>query len=351
MKILSVIDTLKHGGAESVMVNLATEMTQHEHMVVHFSSFFREKPSEYLIEKLKNRNIPIKDIDYDALENFKTQEKILDEFPADIVLYHWWGNDPLSTWRKALRKKRSRRLKFICIIHAIKKNKLVQEDYDFYVPVSRSASNHQDHISPKNKQVIYNGIDTEKFDVSFRRTDKDKFIIGRVSSLLNGKIPKNWIEIVNNFEIKNVHFVIAGEGPKRKEFLKKIIDLDIEDKFSLPGFIQQDDLPSLLSSFDLCCYVTDYKYGETHSLALLECAAAGLPIIAQPRGGIPEQVIHEKTGFLTEDIHEIKYYCELLAKDSNLRKKMSKEAREFGMQFSIKRQCKEYDKLFSRLLS
>lgn len=40
---------------------------------------------------------------------------------------------------------------------------------------------------------------------------------------------------------------------------------------------------------------------EAFGMVCLEAMAAGLPVLASPRGGLPEFVLHEKTGFLIDD--------------------------------------------------
>lgn len=348
MKILSVIDTFTHGGAESVAVNLILGMPQHSHMLLHSSGFFNVEPSAYLIARLKEGHIAVKDFDYSCFRKSEILNEILKTFSPDIVMYHWWGNDPLSTWREAVRADGLHKPKFICVVHSIKPNKLVQPGYDFYATVSFAAGGHQRHIPSEKTRIIYNGIDVKKFDVAIRREDNGKFVIGRVSALNPKKIPADWIKIANTFNINGASFVIAGDGPLKDILIADVEKLGVQHKFLLPGYVNQYDLPSLLGTFSICCYITTTC--EANSLALIECAVAGLPIVAQPRGGIPEQVVHGKTGFLSEDINGIKYYCGLLARDASLRKEMSAKARQFGRRFSIERQCQAYDKLFKELI-
>lgn len=349
LRILSVIGMLIHGGAESVAVNLAIGMPQHKHMIIHFSSFVGLPPSKYLIDKLRVGNIPDMEIDPNVLKQSNVAQQILSEFKPDIVLYHW--TEPSPAIELLIKKMKSyniegKKTKLICVVHS---SLPVTRGYDFYVLPCKDNNSCQRHIPENKKRVIYNGIDVDKFDIPRLRGDDNKFVTGRVSTLLERKIPRDWIEVANKFDIPNVKFVILGEGPRRAELLSDVRLLGLEEKFSLPGYISQENLPYLLSTFDTSCYITG-GWVEVHALALLEYATAGLPIVSQPRGGVSEQVIHGETGFLSDDMNEIRYYCELLAKDSSLRQEMSRKAREFGRQFSIERQCLAYGRLFEEII-
>ncbi len=59
----------------------------------------------------------------------------------------------------------------------------------------------------------------------------------------------------------------------------------------------------------------------------LEAMAAGVPIVAEDRGGWPEMIRHGRTGFLGTTDDEIAYYTARLAYDEELRMEMTRSAR------------------------
>ena len=83
---------------------------------------------------------------------------------------------------------------------------------------------------------------------------------------------------------------------------------------------------------------------------MIEKAVAGVVIVAEPRGSMPEQIIHGETGFLSHDREEIKHYCETLAQDRELLAEMSNAARKFGRTFTILRQVENYRDVIKRVV-
>lgn len=88
---------------------------------------------------------------------------------------------------------------------------------------------------------------------------------------------------------------IVGDGPCR---------LEVEALFAsfAPGRVvwrreqNQSGIAAILSR--ACIYVWP-GCGEAYGLAYLEAQAAGLPVVAQAIAGVPEVVVHGRTGFLT----------------------------------------------------
>lgn len=87
--------------------------------------------------------------------------------------------------------------------------------------------------------------------------------------------------------------VIAGEGEQRAALEREIEALHLRDRAFLLG--QRSDVPELLAGMDV--FVLS-SISEGYSLALVEAAAAGLPIVATDVGGNAEIVEHGVTGLI-----------------------------------------------------
>ena len=62
----------------------------------------------------------------------------------------------------------------------------------------------------------------------------------------------------------------------------------------------------------------------------------GIPVIASPRGMIPEMVIHEYNGFLAETTEEWEKYIITLINNPELRRQMGENARKHAIEkFSV----------------
>ncbi len=87
--------------------------------------------------------------------------------------------------------------------------------------------------------------------------------------------------------------VIAGDGELRDALEQERGLLGLDENVFLLG--QRDDIPQLLAGFD--AFVLSSR-SEGYSLALVEAAATGLPIVATDVGGNAEIVQDEATGLL-----------------------------------------------------
>lgn len=92
---------------------------------------------------------------------------------------------------------------------------------------------------------------------------------------------------------RNVRFLLLGSGSLQGELAARVQKRGLQAHIVLAGF--RDDVPECLSAADL--YVQP-SLAEGLGTSVLEAGAAGLAIAASDTGGIPDIVIHEKTGLL-----------------------------------------------------
>ena len=351
MKILSLIDSLTVGGGQRIMCNIIKGMPDHEHIVAYF---YHKPDQDLMTARFEAEGIPyihiderIRDYHPDFVhmprkELEQSIQRVLRECQPDIVLRHFWRGREIDG--RPFQIPRVKDERHVCVIHDAFPAPL---GHDFYIPTGvYNDLKYQQHIPKSKKRLIYNGIDVEQFSVS--REHHEGIIIGRITTLLESKIPPDWIDFADSFDIQNVQFIIAGDGPRKDQFAEKIRELRAPEKFLLPGNISYEEVPRWLRKFDLCCYLTS-SHIETHSMALIEMAVAGVPVVAEARGSIPEQVIHGFTGLISQSREKIREYCEKLSRDSFLRQELSQNAREFGKRFSIEVQCRQYDEVFHYL--
>ncbi len=273
------------------------------------------------------------------------------KFNPDIIVNHWWRSSRIQRLNKfGKTRKIYGGAKTVLVSH---NNDPSPPGYDYYVSVSKHNARFQVHAKDRkgaeNHRVIYNGIDVEKYKLR-KHPLEGRFTIGRVSSLVKFKAPKDWIYFANSFNIPDVLHMIVGEGERRRQFEYDVQQLGVQHKFVLPGELSQSGkaVAKMLAKFDIVCYVTEKT--EAFSLAILEAMAAGLPVVAQNAGGMAEQIIHGKTGFLCNSRSEVKQYCELLSRSPQLVSEMGRAARERARQhFGLKKMAQEYEALFSEL--
>jgi glycosyltransferase involved in cell wall biosynthesis len=207
------------------------------------------------------------------------------------------------------------------------------------VAVCEAAKNRfvTENIVPEDLiSVIYNGIPEIKARTECNAKASDRRhqlrlpasgpIVGSIGRL---NVVKDYGTLIASFkEVLNKHpdakLVIAGDGPERNKLQLQIEELDISDKVTLLG--ERNDVEELLGQFDIFALTS---LTEGFSVALVEAAWSGLPIVATDVGGNREIVQDGITGFLTEpgNIQDVTEKIEKLLSDNRLRQRFGSVSR------------------------
>lgn len=105
---------------------------------------------------------------------------------------------------------------------------------------------------------------------------------------------------------KPCHCYIAGDGPERNYLEQTIAALGISEQVTLLGHV--DNMASFYRQLDV--YVCPSMH-ETGPLAALEAGAYGLPTITSYVDGLPEVVLHERTGLCLSPELSVEQYAAL----------------------------------------
>ncbi|RJR21250.1 MAG: glycosyltransferase family 1 protein [Nitrospiraceae bacterium] len=172
------------------------------------------------------------------------------------------------------------------------------------------GDNMKDHLVkgcgfPAHKVVsIPTGVSPEFFNVKKNpeaRTrygfDADSIVITNVGILRSIKGHEVTLKAVKAVvsAYPRARFLLVGDGP-RKDILERLVqDLGISKHVIFTGFVK--DIPEIYSFSDISV-LSSWSEGLPQSL--MQAMAAGVPVVATKVGGVPEVVIHEKTGLLIE---------------------------------------------------
>jgi glycosyltransferase involved in cell wall biosynthesis len=155
---------------------------------------------------------------------------------------------------------------------------------------------------PKKVQVVYNGVDLERFrPIEGKREEMrrklgiphDAIVVLTVRRLVYKNGVDTLIESANISVKKNprIVFLAVGKGPDSDSVKLRIQQLGIEGNFKLAGFVSDEDLSSYYNVADL--FVLPSKSGEGLPLVALEAMACALPVIATDVGGIREILMND----------------------------------------------------------
>ncbi|WP_132278771.1 glycosyltransferase family 4 protein [Neorhizobium sp. JUb45] len=120
---------------------------------------------------------------------------------------------------------------------------------------------------------------------------------------------------------------IVGDGPARSE-VEALFAGFRSDRIVWHGQLATDEIAGVLAAGALYLWP---GHGEAYGLAYLEAQAAGLPVVAERIAGVPEVVIHGRTGILTApgDVAAYSAAIRHLLLDNVDRNTMAKAARHF----------------------
>jgi len=154
------------------------------------------------------------------------------------------------------------------------------------VPSAVDSKVYQDlnHIQEKSELVKGLGIDP---------TLK---LIGNASAMTSQKGYETLLESLKILVDKGerFHCVIAGDGPLRDKLESMRMSLGIDKQVSFLGWIKE--VPQFLTALDILAMPSNF---EGLGTLILDGIHAGCCVVASNAGGIPEMIIHDKTGLIS----------------------------------------------------
>jgi len=185
------------------------------------------------------------------------------------------------------------------------------------------------NIPKEGISLIYQGTDISSFkpDNDIITESKKRYllpddifpVIGNIGSFEKRKGQSVLLESFKNVlkVFPKAFLIFVGDGPDEKMLKAKVSDLNISDSVKFFPFTREPNY--VYGRIDMLTLPSLYKEGLPN--VLLESLAMEIPVIASNIAGIPEIVIDEKTGFLTEP-GNIKKLTDLIIKMASDRKKM-----------------------------
>lgn len=204
-----------------------------------------------------------------------------------------------------------------------------------------------------DSKVIYAPTKSD-FDV----VDKENMILS-VGRFATAGTSKRQFELVTAFkelksesaDLKDWRYYSVGglkDTPEDRAYFEQVGSIAFECEAHLVSNINHDDLKQLYEKSKIFWHgagygdeVTNPMLMEHFGIVTVEAMAAGCIPIVINRGGQPEIVEHEVSGFLWNTLAELKKYTMLLMRDKELQARMSEaarlRARFFNQEMFIKR--------------
>lgn len=359
INVVHVTENLNVGGLERLVVSIVLGLDKSKFDV---KVWCLVKGGEFF-DKLKHEGVDVKIIGLNSSRNSRSLGKLKEKLKHEkIDIVHTHGVTATNLGRIAA--KFAKVPVIIAHMHStyysytIKQriiDKVLSWFSDKVICCSEAVSefiHRKEWVSKKKLQVIYNGVDTEKF----KPLDTNGEGINRiacVASLFEHKGHKYLIDamsqIINRCSSK-IKLEIIGDGVLRKDLEEQVKRLGLENNIEFKGEIS--NIADILPFFDIAVLTSSLREGL--GISLLEAMACGLPVIGTKIGGIPEVIADEKNGILVapQNSEELAKAILKIMNNKSLARQMGEKSRSIACEkFSQKLMIKKIEKLYENLLN
>lgn len=233
---------------------------------------------------------------------------------------------------------------------------------DLYITVSENdrQSLLRSNIPNEKIELIYNAVNANSQNLP-NNTDLRRqysipqnsiicIAVGRLVAIKGFDILIQTAHLLGK-QLKNVHFLIVGDGQCKAELADQVNALGVNKSVTFAGYQDHETVLSFVKSSDI--FIMPSRYEGT-PIALLEAASLGIPVIASNVGGIPELVQDQVHALLIppDDPQSLAQAVKRIINDKKLAETLSANAVErIKEKFNIDRQLELTWSAYQKALS
>jgi glycosyltransferase involved in cell wall biosynthesis len=369
IKILHICETSGIGGAETVMINIVSNLDTDQ-----FESSAMLFADGWLKDKLISYSIPVYNVDSTNPRDYSLLWRMIKQIrkiKPDIIHSHLPDANfycsilgfilripVIVTYHGKISSSANLRLmariKYSVVKHS---STAVVAVSDFLNAELRKAIGFAD----KKVTTIYNGVrpsyPVPGFDSAAKRKElgiaPDDYIIANIANMRPDKGYEYFIRAAALIHkvIPNTTFLIVGEEwpPVKAMMIDEINKCGMNDYIRLTGF--RSDVAELLSTIDI--YMLS-SVSEGLSISTIEAMSVGVPVVATRCGGPSEIIIDGENGLLVpiRDEKSLADKVIYLLQNKESAKKMAENAKQHvAKYFSIESMITGYQNLYKKVLS
>lgn len=365
-RVLHIIDSLHLGGAQEVVLNLATcgsSRFRHEVATLHGHGIYWDRlkkagikvhslsPHKFLPAYLASIPWRILADKPDILHCHLIPSNIIAKplgalLGVPVIINHDHTNDPHRIDNKillALDKSTNHFAHHIIAVAAACRDFLISHE----------------SIPPEKISLVPNAIDLRRFSPGKASRDDARAQLGlpagsRIVAGVGRLNPQKnfalFLDIAAQLapRFPDLHFLLAGDGPEEQMLREKASALGIANRVTFSGYVADTRLVYLAA--DVLLMPSRY---EGLPMTLLEAMAMGLPVVASKLDGIAEVISDGAEGFLvsSDDAALFVERTAALLADAELSSRISKNARaKIEAHFSVERMTSAVEDIYDRFL-
>lgn len=161
----------------------------------------------------------------------------------------------------------------------------------------------------------------------------DQFVVVFIGRLVKEKDPLLFVELAYRLcrlrKIDNARFLMIGGGGLRESIRERIKQLDLENRISMLGFLNFEEVFYHLEKSDVVVMPSRF---EAFGRVAVEALIAGVPVVASEVGGLKDIIVDGENGFLCGpgNVAEFEERVYALYEDFELRKSMINNIQKHG---------------------
>ena len=203
----------------------------------------------------------------------------------------------------------------------------------------------------KDYQIITPALEPEKYHYNFNSTS-EPIVLLTIARLHWIKGLLDTIEALKILKDQGVlfNYYIIGDGPQEDEIKGLITKYNLEKYVTMVGKVPHHSVKDYLSKAHV---YLQYSISEGFCNAVLEAQASGLLCVVSDGGGLPENVLDGKTGWIVPRKNP-KALAETIFKvlhlDDNNKEKITRAARNrIEKEFDLSNQRQQFHEFYSQL--
>ncbi|MEW6378723.1 MAG: glycosyltransferase family 4 protein [bacterium] len=184
--------------------------------------------------------------------------------------------------------------------------------------------------------VLPNAIDPQRFEIPpSKKLRKEylgiqaRYVIGCVGAFVYWHGLDFLLQSVHDLlEEMDIHVLLVGDGPVRKDLEKLINVLNIQNRVTITGFVDYQDVPRYIELFDIGLMAGSNMHGSP--MKIFEYMALGVPPIAADYPPLREIIRDGEDGslFPPNDTVSLRMKIRELLDDGKMRNRMGRRAKE-----------------------
>jgi glycosyltransferase involved in cell wall biosynthesis len=365
LRVLTLVDTLRPGGAERVAATVALRLDRSRFEPIVCVSRPVETPSP-LIEDLEANGVEVIRLARRSRIDLPAWWPLLELLRGrrvDVVHSHMFGSNMWSALFTALTPVPV----FVAHVHSwafenqphrvLLEREVLARAADVVLTVSQADRRRMLEVGrfpPEKVRVVMNGI----APLAASRTDvraelgipADAEVVGTLAVLRREKAHEVLVDAAELLadEFPRLRLLIAGTGPEEERLRALVRARGLQNRVLLLGY--RRDVADVLAALDVAVLSSDR---EGSPLAVMEAMAAGKPVVATRVGGVPDLIEDGTHGLLVppRDPRALAAALGKLLREPGLgaalgRRGRERQRREFDVATTVERIEVVYESLF-----